>query len=102
MNRTSLRIRLSAGILKTHGVLAEWLTATVVREKIKGVGSWTGDVQTFQLINHRTTQYCYAWAQDVGDNSELVMVLKTPPVNSPQDAVREYLLSRQPPAKTRA
>lgn len=91
MNRTALRIRLGAAILKTHGVAAQWVTSTPIQEKKKGSTQWRGDIETFELVNHPTAKYCYAWAQDAGEDSALIMVLKIPPVNSPQEAIREYL-----------
>ncbi len=100
MNRSSLRIRLSAAILKTHGVVAQWMTATAVKEKAPGGGVWQGDVQTFALVRHPTAQYCYAWAEDMGESTQIFMALKVPPINSPADAVREYLAKRNKPTKT--
>jgi hypothetical protein len=99
MNRTALRIRLSAAILQTHGVQAQWVTSTPIQEKAKGATAWRGDVETFELVRHPEAKYCYAWAQDMGENSELIMVLKIPPVNSALDAVREYVAKRRSSAK---
>lgn len=98
MNRTSLRIRLSAAIMDLHGAQASWITSTNVHEKVKGAGSWQGDVETFELIRHPKAKYCYAWTNDVEGGSEIMMALKVPPVDSPQTAVREFLASRKRPA----
>ncbi len=98
MNRTSLRIRLSTAIVKTHGAAAQWVKSTPVSIKTGG-SSWRCDVDTFELIKHPQAKYCYAWAHDVGDNSEIIMALKAAPVNSPEDAVREYLDGRKAASK---
>ncbi len=99
MNRNSYRMRLSAAIAKANGVPAQWVTATAVHEKIKGRTVWQGDVETFELVGHKETKYCYAWMHDVKEGSQIIMALKTPPVDSAAAAVREYLKTAKPEAK---
>ena len=93
MNRTSYRMRLSAAIVEKHGVLAQWITSTTVTERVKGKTAWHCEVETFELVKHPKARHCYAWAIDVGGNTEIMMALKIPPIGSPAAAVREYLTS---------
>ncbi len=87
-------MRLAAAILKSHGVYAQWVTSTAVSIKMPDGGTWQGDVQTYELIRHKTARYCYAWANDLSDGSEVIMALKVPPVSSPTSAAAEYLRNR--------
>jgi len=99
MTRSAYRMRLSAAIFDAQGSAARWVTATPVSEAVKGGGAWSGEVQTFELLKRSKAKYCYAWANDIGDDTEVVMVLKIPPVDSPATAVREYLASKKPAPK---
>jgi hypothetical protein len=62
-----------------------------VTERFKGAVAWEGLVTQFYLKGRRAPS-CFAWV-DPGSN-ELVTVLELPPVQSPETAVRAYIVSR--------
>ena len=71
-------------IQATHGAKASLIARERVHETFEGQPVWQGEVVVFELLNHPTAQYCYAWEVD----GRVTAVLHEPPVDSPLAAVR--------------
>jgi hypothetical protein len=72
----------------------QWVDETV--EIVRETTVWVGDVEVFVLIGHPKANICYAWNHREGkkDQAErFVAVLEIPPVDSPQTAVRDSVVS---------
>ncbi len=67
-----------------------------VTEIFQGETAWDGDVHVFALEGHPSASVAYAWSSPVlgSDRRRFFTVLKTPPVLSPQDAVRASIASQ--------
>jgi len=86
---------LRAVILKLHGCEAVHVSTAPVREMFNGKTVWHGEVEIFDLVGHPKASQCYAWAyKDDGGQTQYTAVLRTPPVNSPQDAVRAAIVAQ--------
>ncbi len=75
-------------IQETHGASSEFVERVYVVEEFEGDTVWEGEVLVFELLNHPTAQYCYAWEVD----GTVTAVLHEPPVDSPQAAVRAAIV----------
>jgi len=66
-----------------------------VHEKFEGKTVWQGIVEVFEIKGHPKAKTAYAWSYktDSGE-TRYVVVLELPPVNSAQDAVRAYIVSK--------
>jgi hypothetical protein len=73
-----------------HGDPALWLETVHVKEVFQGETAWEGDVEVFALPGNRGARRCYAWGVRRDDDKgwDVTAVLGTPPINSPQDAVK--------------
>jgi hypothetical protein len=81
-----------AGIIaKKEGCVCRYVETVSVVEKFKGNTVWDGIVFVFNLIRP-PDETCYGWVDP--DAKELVTVLKRPPVESPETAVRAYIVSK--------
>jgi hypothetical protein len=71
------------------------LKTVPVHLKHEGKTMWDGKVEVFEIIGHPRTKTCYAWGfrTDEG-NFEFATVLELPPVDSPENAVKAYLVSQ--------
>lgn len=47
---------------------------------------WEGDVEVFDLIGDPRAKRCYGWSD--GEPENFIIILESPPIRSPQDAVR--------------
>jgi len=88
MSRIAYKTLLCNTISSVHGVNARWLTVTRVDATDKGKVVWSGDVDTFELINHPQAKACYAWSLEAGEMTVILTALKTPPVTSAQLAIQ--------------
>ena len=87
---------LQDAIRKTYGCESRHVESVCVKEAFRGQPVWEGVVEVFELIGHPETRVCYAWGHHAGENdkqSRYVVVLKTPPVDSPAAAVRASIAS---------
>ena len=68
---------------------AAHVSTVPVKEVFQGKTVWEGEVEVFRLTGHPKAERCYAWAYQGDDGrTHYTVVLKLPPVKSPQDAVR--------------
>ena len=55
---------------------------------------WSGDVEIFQIEGHPEANVAYGWAwKDGNEEIQYIGILRVPPVESPQDAVRAAIAS---------
>jgi hypothetical protein len=80
-------------IRRLHGVESEYVETVVVVEEFEGRVMWDGEVSVFKVIGHPQTDTAYAWTDRRGDQKRYVAVLKLPPVDSPQLAVRAAVVA---------
>ncbi len=76
-------------IRQTHGAKAQLMERVHVVEDFEGERVWEGEVLVFDLLDHPTAQYCYAWEVD----GQVTTVLHTGPVDSPVKAVRASIIA---------
>jgi hypothetical protein len=50
-------------IRRLHGVEAKHLSTEHVREKRRGVLLWEGDIETFELVDHKFAKQVYVWSE---------------------------------------
>ena len=86
--------RLEKALLDLHGCKGKHVRSVTVHETFEGKTVWQGAVEVFELDNHPQAKVAYAWSYKADDgNMHHVAVLGVPPVNSPQDAVRAYVVT---------
>lgn len=85
---------LQKAFLDLHKCHAHWSETVPVRETFNGQVVWEGDVEVFVLPDHPSAVKGYAWAYDKGSGSEIVTVLRLPPVFSPQTAVQASIVGK--------
>ena len=85
---------LAKAINDLHGCNAKLKEIVIVKETFRDSVVWEGAVHVFD-VDHPNTKVCYAWSSPVegSDRRRFYTVLKIPPVNSPQDAVRAAIVS---------
>ena len=76
-------------IQATHGARSQLEGRIRVEEDFRGQRVWEGEVLVFELLDHPTAPYCYAWEVD----GEVTAVLHQGPVDSPLAAVRASILA---------
>ena len=78
-----------------HGTDAKFIKSEPVEESFDEQIVWQGFVHTFELIGHAKTDACFAWSSPVegSDNRKFYAVLKIPPIETAQDAVKAAIIS---------
>lgn len=82
-------------IHKLHRGKATHHASVPVKEVFKGETVWDGIVEVFHLEGHPKANTAYAWLHDTGDPKnpvKHVAVLHVPPIVSPLDAVRAFIV----------
>jgi hypothetical protein len=75
-----------------YGCDSTWVESVAVREEQGGRVLWDGQVQRFALVGHPRATECFAWSHSSeGKPQRLHVVLREPPVDGPQAAVRTAL-----------
>jgi hypothetical protein len=80
-----------------HHCSATHLKSVPMREMFGDKVVWEGVVEVFKITGKKLISRCYAWSFDDGTETRFVTVLKTPPVMSPSDAVRAFIVSSREP-----
>jgi hypothetical protein len=83
--------RLGTVIGRLHKCASTWVESVPVHEVAGGETLWQGVVEVFNLTGHPKAKRVYGWSLEAGrdDQDELfVTLLESPPINSPQSAVR--------------
>jgi hypothetical protein len=81
-------IELQNAIRATHECESRWEASVRVEEKFDDKTAWSGIVEVFALVDHPKAKYAYAWTYRDGTQNKTTVVLKIPPVDSPQTAVK--------------
>ena len=87
-------IELQNAIRATHGCESRWEASVKVEEKFEDKIAWSGIVEVFALVSHPKAKYAYAWTYRDDDQNKTTVVLKLPPVDSPQSAVKVAIASK--------
>jgi hypothetical protein len=77
---------------RKENALCRYVKTVAVVERFKGKTVWEGEVMIFAL-DRPPDELCYVWVDP--DENLLVTVLNRPPVDSPETAVRAYIVSRK-------
>ena len=85
---------LQKAIRETHGCDSKHFGSEQVYESFEGRIAWQGTVEIFDLIGHPKAKQVYAWTYRDGDQDKTIAVLKLPPVDSPQSAVKVAIASK--------
>jgi hypothetical protein len=85
---------LKSVIEKTHGVEARFIESVPVTETFEGRKVWEGIVNIFEITGHKTAKICYAWSYPIEGSKKhrFSVVLQSPPINTPQEAVRVAII----------
>ena len=85
---------LKKAILDLHGCKATWIESVPVKEVFKGETVWEGVVHVFDLIDHPTAKWCYAWSHELEGSKKkrFFAVLHQGPVDSSEKAVRASIV----------
>jgi hypothetical protein len=86
--------KLKDAIREAHGCEAIHVRSAPVKETFQDQTAWEGTVQVFDLIGYDKANRAYAWSYNDGEETKTVIVLKVPPVDSPQAAVKVAIASR--------
>jgi hypothetical protein len=78
-------------IAEKEGCPCKYVETVSVVERFKGKTVWEGIVFVFAL-DRPPSEVCYGWVDPQAET--LVTVLKRPPVESPETAVRAYIISK--------
>jgi hypothetical protein len=84
-------------IRETHGAESIYVESVPVHEAFQGQTVWEGIVHVFDLQGHPKATRAYAWADlmdELGPRHQFTVILKLPPVETPEDAVRVAILHR--------
>lgn len=76
-----------------HNCRATFLRKERVNEMFEGETAWEGSVSVFS-VDHPEADTCYAWSSPVegSDRRKFYAILKKPPVDSPEAAVRASIV----------
>ena len=90
--------KLKEAVEKAHNVKAKHEESSAIRETIKGNALkestvWEGVVETFVITGHHMAKRCYAWSNEVGEETRYTVVLEIPPVAGPRGAVRTAMVA---------
>lgn len=78
-----------------HSCSAAYRESIQVSEKHEEETAWEGVVHVFNVAGHPQADTCYAWSSAVEGSKKLrfYAVLKIPPVDSPEAAVRAAIVA---------
>jgi len=81
---------LQKAIETLHNCCAKHQKEVWAIERFQGQTVWEGTVQIFYIQGHPKATICYAWSSPVKGSAKqrIYAVLRLPPVESPEDAVR--------------
>lgn len=85
---------LKRAIETLHACQASYIEDIAVIEKFGQDTVWEGFVSVFDIKGHGKADKCYAWSSPIEGSKKrrFYAVLNTPPVDSPQKAVRASIV----------
>ena len=89
------QIDLKKAVEGLHECRATFDHDIAVIEQFDGATVWEGVVSVFGLDDHPNADTCYAWSEPIKDSDKrrFFAVLKAPPVDSPDAAVRASIMA---------
>ncbi len=81
-----------------HGCESRHAASFAVRKVRDDRVLWSGIVDEFELDDATGAGVCYAWQYKEDGRVRTFILLKQPPVDSPQDAVQFFLLAKRGPS----
>ena len=85
---------LTSAIKQKFSCEAKHLKSAWVKEVFQSKTAWEGLVEVFELKDHPTAKQAYGWCFEVKKKVKFATVLGLPPVESPETAVKTYLVNR--------
>jgi len=87
---------LKTAVERLYNCQSKWVESVPVKETFQGQIVWEGIVEVFELIGHPTAKKCYAWSHLVNESGKrkFIAVLQEGPVDSPEKAVKVYIVSK--------
>jgi hypothetical protein len=86
--------QLEKAIKNLHACKCKHLRSVAVHQTFEDQTVWQGTVGVFELENHPQAKIAYAWSYKGDDGKRHhVAVLGVPPINSPDDAVKAYVVA---------
>ena len=81
-------------IQNLHDCKATYSENVKIKEVSEGQAVWEGTVHVFE-VDRPDTDICYAWSSPIkgSDKRKFYAVLKIPPIDSPEKAVRASIVS---------
>jgi|SRR5882672_3468815 len=91
-------LQLKDAIRRLYGCESEYAGREEVMETFQDEDElvWNGYVEIFNLSGHPQATKCYAWSDFTGEDDEgerFITVLKLPPIDSPEAAVRAVIMA---------
>ena len=85
--------QLKEAIEHLHKCKASHKETSIVHEHFEDELVWEGTVEVF-CVDHPDTDTCFVWSSPIEDsnNRKLYAVLKIPPIETPNDAVRASIV----------
>ena len=80
--------KLKEAIETMHRCKAVHFASEAVVELYRSEVAWDGVVETFNLTGHPKAKRCHAWSYEDKGETQYVTVLKLPPVDSAETAVK--------------
>jgi hypothetical protein len=77
-----------------YGCDSSHVESVPVHESFEGMTAWQGTVEVFDLIGHPQAKRAYAWQYEQGNKTKTLIVLKVPPVDSPETAVKVAIAAK--------
>jgi hypothetical protein len=87
-------IELQNAIRATRGCESRWEASFRVEETFEGKTPWSSIVEVFSSVVHPKAKYAYAWTCRDGNQNSTTVVLKIPPGDSPQSAVKVAIANK--------
>ena len=79
---------------RLHNCTASYNETVQIKEVFQGSTVWQGSIHIFNVSGHPDTYTCYAWVSPIegSDKRKIYAVLKIPPVDSPEKAVKAAIV----------
>jgi hypothetical protein len=92
--QSSYIAKLREAIQETENCGSRYAGTVRVTERFQDETAWDGLVEIFDLIDHPKAQVCYAWGYEERGELRSTIVLRLPPVDSPQTAVKVAIAAK--------
>ena len=95
MNSREQREKLKEAIERKALCQVKYLNTQPLRLVADGQITWKGNVEVFQLDGHPEAKIAFGWGVPVDENkTEFITVIGRPPLETPVQAVKAYLASK--------